>query len=75
MKSIRATRVAEWIIIGVSTFLAGCIVDALVNDNVPDQPKHGIFWCNGSTGVYESRDGSTAIPEPFDPACNKVDEP
>jgi len=36
---------------------------------------HGKFWCNGSTGVYESRDGSAIVPEPYDPACNKVDEP
>lgn len=69
------TEVFVGLVTGLTGILIGVIGDALVNDNVPDQPKHGIFWCNGSTGVYESRDGSTAIPEPFDPACNKVDEP
>jgi hypothetical protein len=25
--------------------------------------------------VYESRDGKMIVPEPYDPACHKVDEP
>lgn len=42
----------------------------------PDAPHEdrGKFWCNGSTGVYESRDGAAIVPEPYDPACH-VDEP
>jgi hypothetical protein len=37
--------------------------------------ERGKFWCNGVTGVYESRDGKMIVPEPYDPACHKVDEP
>ena len=28
------------------------------------------FHCNGTTGVYESRDGSQVVPQAYDPACS-----
>lgn len=58
---LAATMISIWFIVAV---MAAVWITMIVV-----QAEHPKFHCQGNVGVYESRDGSSVVPQAYDPNC------